>query len=208
MGAAKSDLALRYIFGDGVPVNLQRARDLFMESDKENGHEPLADFILCQMVDILILCGLPSDVFEHVMANPARRKIFTEFITTPLKLPVSGSSLEIAKALQNGIRTLNRGDDGGYNLHHLTAIVDIWQKTFGSVYYGEKYRRGDLSDFYKPQILEWIRYDQRTFGTEIDVFRDMVLASCFNPEYAYQLYCTAIKCFTAPYSKNPYRPNK
>jgi len=94
MWSSKSDLAFCYILGDGVPVNLQKAIDLFVEADRAStgmdNTDYLADFILCQLVDMRILSALPIDVFEHVMSNPERRKLFT-VITTMLKLPGCGS---------------------------------------------------------------------------------------------------------------------
>ena len=103
--------------------------------------------------------------------------------------------MELSKTFRENITDLNYGSDGGYDLYRLKTIIDTWQKIFGSVYYGEKYHRGDMSGFYNPIGLEWIRYWHYKIGTPKEQIKSAIWAACCDVETAYELYIIAITCF-------------
>lgn len=144
---AKTWLAFCYIFGDGVPVDLQKAVDLFKEADeqgtKEGAIDRFADFVLCHLVDLRILLelhkqGKLSDIV-YVLSDPTRRATFTE-ITTIWRTPIGNYSnrIEQAKNIQNMVRGWRRdsgspaSNSGYYDSERLQTLSDTWERVFNA----------------------------------------------------------------------------
>lgn len=204
---AKSYLAFCYIFGDGVPEDLQKAVALFKEAHYEGTQQMkpdfIADFMLHHLIDMSILLNLlrlkKTDDIKYALSTPLRRQSFS-CINHP-RLFGSINPIGLAegnfKTLRNLRQTFGKpieSDRFCYDPSRLKTLSDIW----ASIY--------DSTDLCTPDALDWIRflYYEKSFSKE-QIINEIGIASRSldvpqdteeSNESALYVYKVAIVCFT------------
>ncbi|MDR0797278.1 MAG: hypothetical protein LBE70_00945, partial [Nitrososphaerota archaeon] len=162
-----------YIFGDGVPVNLQKATDLLREADEHGKRvgniDPFADFVLCKLVNLrllLELCKRGQGAFVgHVLSDTTRMTFFMEATAT---WKANGHNIKV-------------GTD-----FIMPSVYDVWKQVFGSVY--------DDSQYHNPKLLEWTRYFHYKKGVPKDGVIWPIFLVAIGLDEARKVYRVAIDC--------------
>jgi len=199
---AKSRLAFCYIFGDGVPVNLQKALDLFKEAS-ENSMDKLADFMLCYLVDIRFLFELSKrgkiDDISYALSDPLRRRDFTAIVSmcaipshshsgAHILIKAAEELLEDCNDIARGMGDLTNDSRRYYDSTRLKTLAEQWENIFGSI---------SVNNYHHPAFLEGLRYLHHVKGeTKRAIMSTIYKASLNNHEEAKRIYNATLICLT------------
>jgi len=166
MSSSKPQLAFCYILGDDVPMDLEKAVDLFTETAVEtNMANYLSDFMLSQLIDLRVLLELhkqkKDEDIKYILGDPERRKTFTE-ITGIWQSPTADyfKRMELAERWQRS-NSCSEGNDLYYDSSRLKTLNDVWERLYCSNYSANKC-------YYSPGLLKWVRYYCRNNGISKD----------------------------------------
>ncbi|MDR1993681.1 MAG: hypothetical protein LBQ98_09395 [Nitrososphaerota archaeon] len=202
---AKSWLAFCYIFGDGVPEDLQKALTLFKEANKETTEnapkDHLSKFMLCHLIDNRILLELwrqrKNDDIRYALADPIGRRNFTTITSTwtnPLlsqssnRIKIAETKLKEANDLKRNLGELSKDNKYFYDSERLKTLSEAWERVFGSL---------DDDKYYNAKLFEWIKMQHYKKGWSKErIINTIDVAAVNRHNVAKQIYDTAFNCLT------------
>jgi len=200
---AKYHLAFCYIFGDGVPVNLQKAVDLFKEAGK-NDMDKCADFMLNHLIDVRVLFELSKqgkkDDVVYALSDPMRLRDFTFIISmwavtshscrgVHFRIEEAEEVLETLNDMNQKNGYLTSSNKLYYDSTRLKTLADTWENIFGSI---------SPDKYHHHAFLEWFRYFHHTEGETKKRIISTINKVALNANYesAQKLYGAALFCLT------------